>query len=95
METISTLLATLSVNTIVTILIVLLVLKLAKTTLVGVASILVIGLGFIAIMAAIPFMPTSPPEQFDINADDMEYITAMQMEGSFDYDFAYNLFFGE
>lgn len=74
---------------------VVLILKFAKTALAGFVAITVFGFFGIVILAALPFMPTSPPEQFDISRSDMEYIDQMQKEGTFDYEFGYELFFGE
>ena len=74
---------------------VVLIFKLAKTALAGFVAILVFGFLGIVILAALPYMPTSPPEQFDISEADMQYIDKMQKEGSFDYEFGYDLFFGE
>jgi hypothetical protein len=74
---------------------VILILKFAKTALAGFVAILVFGFIGIVIFAALPFMPTEPPEQFDISESDMRYIDQMQKEGRFDYEFGYNLFFGE
>ena len=75
--------------------VILLILKFAKTALAGFVAILIFGFIGIVIVAALPFMPTGPPEQFDISESDMRYIDQMQKEGWFDYEFGYNLFFEE